>query len=135
MGQTQILFIVLSVIIVGIAVAVGITQFGSNATQANLSACELDAQDLGSKMQLWLNKPTSLGGGGGAFTGVTCDLIGATDADGDASQYTNDNGVYKLASISATQATIQVFPKSSPSTEAMSFTVTASGVQKDATPQ
>ena len=38
MGQQQLLLIVLSVIIVGIAVAVGITTFQSNAVEANRQA-------------------------------------------------------------------------------------------------
>ena len=35
MGQQQLLLIILGVIIVGIAIAVGISQFGAHSTQAN----------------------------------------------------------------------------------------------------
>lgn len=90
MGQTQILFIVLSVIIVGVAVAVGITQFGENATEANKNALELDCQQIIARSQQWFRKPQSLGGGGGVFTGLTMDAIGvsATNENTDATGFT-----------------------------------------------
>ena len=83
MGQTQILFIVLSVIIVGIAVAVGITQFGENAVDANKNAVLLDCQQIVARAQQWYRKPASLGGGGGKFTGCSLDALGVAQ--------TNDN--------------------------------------------
>ena len=44
MGQTQILLIVLSVIIVGVAVAVGIDQFAENALTSNRDAVAGDCR-------------------------------------------------------------------------------------------
>ena len=46
MGQTQILLIVLSVIIVGVAVAVGIDQFQENALTSNRDAVAADCQRI-----------------------------------------------------------------------------------------
>ena len=105
MGQTQILFIVLSVIIVGIAVAVGITQFGSNATQANRNAVLLDLNDIAMKAQTWYRTPTSMGGGGGTFSGITFASIGLTDSSG---TYHNANANisgagYVISSATATE--------------------------------
>lgn len=82
MGQTQILFIVLSVIIVGVAVAVGITQFGENATEANKNALELDCQQIIARAQQWYRKPVELGGGGSTFTDLTLDKIGVAAMNG-----------------------------------------------------
>ena len=98
MGQTQLLMIVLAVIIVGIAVAVGITQFGESALTANRDAVASDCQVIVSKSQGWYRKPTSLGGGGNKFTGLTLAKIGAGAS--------NQNGSYALTIDSATQITV-----------------------------
>jgi type II secretory pathway pseudopilin PulG len=89
MGQTQILFIVLSVIIVGIAVAVGITQFNQSAVESNRNALLLDCQNIIASAQQWYRKPGSLGGGGGSFTGLaTLTQIGVDTS--------NANGTFVL---------------------------------------
>ena len=93
MGQTQILLIVLSVIIVGVAVAVGIDQFAENALTSNRDAVAADCQRLISQSMQYYRKPTSLGGGGNAFTGLTFQKIGADTL--------NQNGVF---SVSVTDA-------------------------------
>ena len=98
MGQTQLLMIVLAVIIVGIAVAVGITQFGESAMTANRDAVAQDCQRIVSQTQQWYRKPTSLGGGGNAFTGVTLSKIGVGPS--------NQNGSYTLTVDSANQITV-----------------------------
>jgi type II secretory pathway pseudopilin PulG len=84
MGQTQILMIILAVIIIGIAVTVGITQFGESSLAANRDAVAGDCQRVIALSQQWAKKPASLGGGGNAFTGLTLAAIGvgATNANG-----------------------------------------------------
>lgn len=98
MGQTQLLMIVLAVIIVGIAVAVGISQLGESALAGNRDALTLDCQTVVSKAQGWYRKPVSLGGGGNSFTGFTLAKSG-TDS-------TNANG--SIAVISAANAAFTV---------------------------
>ena len=49
MGQQQLLLIILGVIIVGIAVAVGITMFQDNAISANRDAVTNDLVQLAAK--------------------------------------------------------------------------------------
>ena len=88
MGQTQLLMIVLAVIIVGIAVAVGITQFGESAVTANRDAVQLDCQRIVSNAQQWYKKPSSLGGGNNSFTGCTLAKLGVATP--------NQNGSYAL---------------------------------------
>nr|MBC8383659.1 hypothetical protein [Candidatus Cloacimonadota bacterium] len=46
MGTQQILLIVLSVIIVGIAVAVGITMFNAQSVNSNRNACIADMNNF-----------------------------------------------------------------------------------------
>jgi Tfp pilus assembly protein PilE len=67
MGQQQLLLIVLGVIIVGIAIAVGISMFKSSAVDANRSAVSSDLTNLASKAQRYYRTPVELGGGGQNF--------------------------------------------------------------------
>jgi len=76
MGQQQLLLIILGVIIVGIAVAVGITMFQDNAVDQNRSAVIADLTTLAAKAQQFYAKPTTLGGGGNSFVGLTADATG-----------------------------------------------------------
>ncbi len=88
MGQQQLLLIVLSVIIVGIAVVVGINMFGASAASANLEAVSNDLLNLASRAQQFYVKPSSMGGGGNKFSDITlADLT---------SRPTNDNGTYSI---------------------------------------
>jgi len=69
MGQQQLLLIILGVIIVGIAVAVGITMFKTNAVAANRDALVGDLTNLAARAHQYYRRPTSLGGGGQSFVG------------------------------------------------------------------
>ena len=69
MGQQQLLLIVLGVIVVGIAVVVGINLFNANAVSSNRDGVVSDLNNLGAMAQQFYKKPTSMGGGGNAFTG------------------------------------------------------------------
>jgi len=91
MGQQQLLLIILGVIVVGIAVAVGITMFSDNAVNANQ----------------YYRRPTALGGGGNSFVGLTADAAGLsklTNMPGGA----NANGTYSITTAgTANQVTVQ----------------------------
>ena len=67
MGTQQILLIVLSVIIVGAAIAVGIQMFNNQAYSANKSAIAADAQSFASQVVQYFKTPTSQGGAGGTL--------------------------------------------------------------------
>ena len=67
MGQQQILLIVLSVILVGIAIAVGITMFQAQAKQGNIDAIISDLNNLGSVAYQYKIRPVTMGGGGGYY--------------------------------------------------------------------
>ena len=98
MGQNQLLFIAMSVIIVGIGVAVGIEQMGESALSANRDAIASDSQRIVSTAQQWLRRPATLGGGGGEFTGVTLDKLGLESQ--------NTNGSFALTVDSGNQITV-----------------------------
>jgi Tfp pilus assembly protein PilE len=76
MGQQQLLLIILGVIVVGIAVAVGITMFSDSATNSNRDALTNDLVNLASRAQQYYRRPTSLGGGGNSFADLTATTAG-----------------------------------------------------------
>ena len=69
MGQQQLLLLILGVIIVGIAVAIGINMFSSSAVDANRDQVVATLVHLCSKAQQHYKKPTSMGGGNNNFDG------------------------------------------------------------------
>ncbi|HLP14889.1 MAG TPA: hypothetical protein VK470_01450 [Bacteroidota bacterium] len=78
----------LGVIIVGIAVAVGITMFQDNAINANRDAVSNDLVNLAARAQQYYRRPTGLGGGGNSFAGLTIAKL--------TNNATNDNGTYVI---------------------------------------
>ena len=105
MGQQQLLLIILGVIVVGIAVAVGITMFSDSATNANRDAITNDLVNLASRAQQFYRRPTSLGGGGNSFVGLTADAAGLRKLTNKAS---NGNGVYSISSAGAGTGTASI---------------------------
>jgi len=105
MGQQQLLLIILGVIVVGIAVAVGITMFTDNAVNANRDAVTNDLVNLAARAQQFYRRPTALGGGGNSFVGLTADVAGLTKLTNRAS---NANGTYSITTAgTATGMVIQ----------------------------
>ena len=94
MGQQQLLLIVLGVIIVGIAIAVGISMFKSNAQSSNRDQVINDLNNLAAKAQQYYRKPTSMAGGGQSFGGFN---LAPVDIE-------NANGSYSLASAAPSGA-------------------------------
>ncbi len=82
MGQQQLLLIVLGVIIVGIAIAVGISMFKSNAQSSNRDQVINDLNNLAAKAQQYYRKPTSMAGGGQSFNGFALSPSDLGNANG-----------------------------------------------------
>ena len=93
MGQQQLLLIILGVIVVGIAVAVGITMFSDNAVSANRDAVTNDLVNLASRAQQFYRRPTALGGGQGTFNGLDASATGLQKLT---SKPKNANGLYAI---------------------------------------
>jgi hypothetical protein len=113
MGTQQILLIVLSVIIVGVAVAVGITMFATQATNSNRQALVGELQNFGAAAMQYYKTPASQGGGGGSATvGFGADLAAAKAGVGIAMGFaadgtlTDDTGTFTLGYTSETVITI-----------------------------
>jgi Tfp pilus assembly protein PilE len=113
MGQQQLLLIILGVIIVGIAVAVGITMFADNAVDQNRNSVIADMTTLAAKAQQFYHKPSTLGGGSNSFVGLTADAPGLAILAG-TSFTDNANGTYTIKTAgTATAVVLQGIGKSS----------------------
>jgi len=97
-GQQQLMLIILSVIIVGIAVALGITMFSDSAIDANRDALTNDLTNIASRAHQYYRRPSYLGGGGNSFSGLTADAAGIKKLTNNPR---NDNGTYSIASASS----------------------------------
>ncbi len=89
MGSQQLLLIILGMVIIGIAVAVGISMFNDHASATNRDAVANDLVHASSIAQMYRKKPTTQGGGGGSFVGF--DLRTAIR------ELRNMNGTYAIA--------------------------------------
>lgn len=97
MGQQQLLLIVLGVIIVGIAIAVGISMFKSNAQSSNRDQVINDLNNLAAKAQQYFRKPTAMAGGGQSFTNFGVPSTSTPGVQGLSSTDTVDaNGHYAV---------------------------------------
>ena len=98
MGTQQVLLIVISVIIVGAAVAVGINMFDTQANNNARNAVVSDIIQMGIQAQAWFRTPIMMGGGGGRFFDTDMQkLLGYLDtkwADPSITDYTTINGSF-----------------------------------------
>ncbi len=103
MGQQQLLLIVLSVIIVGVAVAVGVTMFQSGAVDANRQAVIGDLVNFAAKAQRHFRTPTQLGGGSQSFDQFYLSPLDSGNANGSYSVGTStpSGATFVAGSISA----------------------------------
>ncbi len=95
MGQQQLLIIVLGVIVVGLAIAIGITMFTDNASDSNRDAVSGDLVNLAARAHQYYIRPTTLDGGGSSFVGLTADAAGLTKLT---DRPINGNGEYSIVS-------------------------------------
>ena len=91
MGQQQLLLIILGVIIVGIAIAVGISQFGAHSTQANKDGVTSSLVNIAANAYQYKIRPTTMGGGGGSYVNYVIPSKMSKD----------DNGTYTAGTIAS----------------------------------
>ena len=97
MGQQQILLIIAGVIVVGIAIAVGIQQFGANSAASNKDGITSSLTSLSADAYQYKLRPSTLGGGNNSYVGFTVPSKLVSD----------DNGTYAIGgSPSATSLQI-----------------------------
>lgn len=83
MGQQQIILFVLGIVIVGLAVAVGITTFDVNRRQSDVDRVVVDNAKIAAQAQAWKLSPGVLGGGRevDGFTGFRMATLGLETTD------------------------------------------------------
>ena len=96
MGQQQLLLTILAVLLIGIAIAIGVSLFTSQSVEANRDALISDIENITSHSFEFYNRPVSIGGGGGTFVGYRIP----------AKMATNDNGIYVPSGATSTLVTI-----------------------------
>ena len=82
MGQQQLLLIILGVIIVGIAIAVGISQFGAHSQQSNKDGVTSALVNIAANAYQYRIRPNTMGGGNGAYDGYVIPSKMASDNNG-----------------------------------------------------
>ena len=104
MGTQQVLLIVLSVIIIGIAVAVGITMFSTQYSSSNREALKADLVTFAARAIAFYKTPASMAGGGSGNPGFGTSynnygfntwLGFPRNAWGYSTSYRNDNGFFQ----------------------------------------
>lgn len=92
MGSQQLLLVVLSMVVIGIALTIAITLFQSNAIESNRSAMTDDLLYFATRARDYYWRPKSLGGGDKSFAGLTSlkMLSGMIE---------NDNGSYSITPV------------------------------------
>ncbi len=120
MGQQQLLLIILSVIIVGIAIAVGINMFQTNAVDSNRQALISDVTNLGAKAHRYYRTPSSLAGGSQDFQGFYLTP----------KESKNANGEFIVTTTEPTgPGDVTAAPNDSITTSATTVYIVASGVE------
>ena len=99
MGQQQLLLIILGVIIVGIAIAVGISMFSSSSVQSNKDAIINDLNNLAANAYQFRIRPTTMGGGGGSYTGGSGFAIPTKLASNDNGTFTATNAAQSVTFV------------------------------------
>lgn len=82
MGTQQMLLIVLGVVIIGVAIAVGTGMFGATALQSNQDALIEDLQNISVDACAFKSRPTTMGGGSGSYSGYAVPAKLQSNEDG-----------------------------------------------------
>jgi hypothetical protein len=69
MGTQQILLVVVGLIVVGIAIAVGIAMFGASSVSTNKDSLVNDISNIAAHAKQYRTKLRAMGGGGGSYLG------------------------------------------------------------------
>lgn len=88
MGQQQLILIMLGVIIIGVAIAVGISLFTGTSVKANRDAIINDLMNIAQYANRYRLRPEPLGGGGRTYNGFNLPQNLRENENADYSNYT-----------------------------------------------
>jgi hypothetical protein len=69
MGTQQLLLVIVGLIVVGIAIAVGVAMFGASSVSTNKDSLVNDINNLAAHAKQYRSKLRAMGGGGGSYLG------------------------------------------------------------------
>ena len=98
MAQQQVLLIILGTIIIGVALAIGITMFTDNSVSANRDAITNDLVKLAARAQMYYRRPKLMGGGGSSFTSLAINDL--------TTKPRNAYGTYSVTSVATDQVVL-----------------------------
>ncbi len=109
MGTQQLLLIVLSVIIVGIAIAVGISMFANQSFISNRQAIAAELTNYASLVIQFWKTPMSMGGAGQLIGNVTRSNIANYIGFGGAPNFsvTSPNGEFRVINVTGSIVTLK----------------------------
>lgn len=110
MGTQQLLYVVLGLIIVGVAIAVAFSMVKEEAVQRARDSLQNDISLVIMKVQEYYRKSSLQGGGGNSFSGLTPDKIRLSRAKNIESAnelWVTANGTYTLATVSADSVVLE----------------------------
>jgi hypothetical protein len=105
MGQQQLLLVILGVIIVGIAIAIGISLFGAQSIASNRDAMINDLNHLASFAYQFRVRLRSMGGGEGDYSSFTIPT----------KMTVNEDGTYSVNGAQVSNLTLQAVSTTNPS--------------------
>ena len=106
MGQQQLLLIVVTTVIIGLAIMIGVDVFGSSMAKANEDSVRKDIIEVSSRLQQFYRTPSVLGGGDYGFpSSLTFNNIGYYGDEVNGVTFENANGSYTL-SVDGSRVTI-----------------------------
>lgn len=111
MGQQQLLLIILGVIIVGIAIAVGLSHFSAQSIQANKDAITNDLNNIAAEAYQHRIRPPSMGGGNMVFSNKN----GGAAFTLPKKMQSNENATYSISTVNDDQVTIVATSSPNPS--------------------
>jgi len=89
MGSQQLFLLIVTVVLVGVGVSVGIWMFIDQSTATNRDQISNDLVQFAAQAQKYYRKPSTLGGGNSSFQGLTLSRVTSKPA--------NANGTYELS--------------------------------------
>lgn len=109
MGQQQLLFVILGIIVIGIAIAAGISMFESQNVLTNRDSIISDLNELAANAYQFRGKLRTMGGGQGDYSTYTIPSMMATNANATYSVQSASVNSLSMLAVSAENPSNAVF--------------------------
>lgn len=131
MGQQQLFLLVVTAVIVGLAIMIGVEVFGSSMAKANEDSVRQDIIEISARLQQYYRTPAVLGGGSYRFpASLTFNNIGYFGDNVNGTTFENENGTY---TISVDGNVVTISGAGNEAGVALTYTLTANAMLKKLT--